>query len=661
MSAWVKSQWQKCGTVKFAAKALPLVGVAGVLLWGCNLFAPLASDNTSDLDYDGLVLRGSEAVNDSDFATALRLFEKAKAKYPAGSEAHLFHAKAIMALYKLDYNRLNGEFENKRGDSSRGLPFIDSTDDVASVDSVYHPIYEAVQDLNHILRGPTDTLRFNARVFLLPDGDTAGDGRVGPAVAQLDLGLLQTLNGMLGPLDLDSNGHVDSACGARLCAGLSGSCLQSVSYVAVCKDGPLSEVKRLVSYKALTSNINLKNLDTKDMKTRDVSTNPNDINAFLDAMEGPLAGANYNLDSVSSSLTTHHEDNLNNQLSNVVGNVRDMQYFLSYMRFNDHVDNDYDAQTGLGTPTGITVWHDFNKDGGIRWNYEDSLLPTGFTNEGLNIGHPLHRYFHPELYLTFTDYNKSHPLQNADTSVNSRTALMKKHCHKIMEQLPPAGEFTPEIRDSVARLCDEITPVLKPTAKPPLRSDWVSGPFGVDEEMVDERDNDYDGIRDEDGRNARGLDDDDDALLTVDMIGTTVAPMVWKEDGEHQNTCPDIDITVPMKAPPMQREFCVGSLEHRIYLARNGGKDSLFAYYSPFLSESANDNCLEDYAKLPQAYKDAFKPTEAEYTLACRYKHIWTAPIPPHSEWTSGLFGIDEEKADGFDNDGDGWIDEDLQ
>jgi hypothetical protein len=635
----------------------------GFALNGCNLFAPVASDKTGDLDYQGLILRGSEAVNDGDYAEAVELFERAKRKNPKGSEAYLFHSKAIMALYKLDYAGLNAEFENKRGEAARGLPFIDSTDSVESIDSIYHPVWQSVQNLNHILRGSKDTLWLNSRVFLAPDGDTAGDGRVSPAVAQLDLGLLQTLNGMLGPLDLDRNGHIDRACGAALCPDFDAACIEETAYLALCKDGPESEVKRLESFKTLTNNVNLKNLDSKDMKARDVSTNPNDINAFLDAMEGPLAGANYNLDSVDKALQSGNQQNLSAELGDVVGNVRDMQSFLAYMRFNDVKDNDFDAQSGSGVPAGRTVWHDFNKDGGIRFDYDEPDLPAGFTGEGHNIGHPVHRYVNPELYMTRAQYETTHPVQAADTSVNSRINLMIDHCKEIVEKLPVTGEFTASVRDSVADLCESVLPVLKSDVKPPERSDWVSGPWGVDEEMVDERDNDYDGIRDEDGRNARGMDDDDDGLLAVDMIGEVVEPMVWQDASTHDNTCPDIDTTVAMPEAPLQRQFCVGSLEHRIHLAReaNGTGDSLSRYYSPFLTEGPTDNCLEDYAKLPQAYKDAFEPTEAEVRRACRYKHIWVAPRPPNSEWVSGLFGIDEEKPDGKDNDGDGWIDEDMQ
>lgn len=162
-----KGSWGKSWDFKIWV-LLGLVGLFAAVLNGCNLFAPIASDKTSDLDYQGLILRGNEAVNDGDYAEAVEIFARAKRKNPKGSEAYLFHSKAIMALYGLDYEGLNSEFESKRGDTARGLPFIDSTSTVESVDSVYHPVWQSVQNLNHILRGSRDTLWLNSRVFLPP-------------------------------------------------------------------------------------------------------------------------------------------------------------------------------------------------------------------------------------------------------------------------------------------------------------------------------------------------------------------------------------------------------------------------------------------------------------------------------------------------------------
>jgi hypothetical protein len=123
-----------------------------------------------------------------------------------------------------------------------------------------------------------------------------------------------------------------------------------------------------------------------------------------------------------------------------------------------------------------------------------------------------------------------------------------------------------------------------------------------------------------------------------------------------------------MPAPPLQRQNCVGALEHRIFLAKtygDAGEDTLATYYSRFTGteNGPHQNCLEDFQKLPAEYRVAenLKVTDQVVRTACKFKHIWIRPIPSGSEWTSGIFGIDEEVLDGVDNDGDGWIDEDLK
>jgi len=78
-------------------------------------------------------------------------------------------------------------------------------------------------------------------------------------------------------------------------------------------------------------------------------------------------------------------------------------------------------------------------------------------------------------------------------------------------------------------------------------------------------------------------------------------------------------------------------LEHRIYLAQQRGVDTLKHYYSKFWAELAgNKNCLEDYAKLSDAYKPRRgkeSPTDKDFQNAiddaCQFKHIWIAAYRP--------------------------------
>jgi hypothetical protein len=652
---------------------------ASLWLSGCNLFSPLAADADKDLTYRGLILKGSAAINDGDYVEAESYFARAKRMNPKGAEGYLYHSKALVSLYKIDYNTLNNEFNRRRGKTVNGLPpktgipFIDSNTTLAGIDSTYYPVAQSVENLEHILRHKRDTVLVPGGVNLYPDGDTASDGRVTEGVARLDLGLLQTIKGMLGPLDLDGNNHIDAECGVNFCPTKDAACMAGAVYKKKCKEGLLSEVTGFERFKQLTRSININDLSTKDIRARQVSTNPNDINDFLDKMAGPIGSSSFNLDSVTGSMNAHNEPKMSSQLTEIVTNVQDLSNFLAYMRFNDNLDNDFDDQDSSGKGTRM-VWHDYDKDNAIHWDYDDDAnmagyLGAGANGEGRNMGHPLHRRLHPELYIKFTDSAWAKRKVAKDTSKNARKATMIKHCQDAALTLTVDGLVTQQLIDNViAVTCSTYTSVIKSTVRPPLRSDWQRGTIGIDEEEIDDHDNDYDGITDEDARNAKGMDDDDDALLNTTMIGTDPAPMIWADVPLHENLCPDIDVTVPMLPAPMQRKFCIGSLEHRIYLAQHGGRDTLKLYYSKFLGEGGTKNCMEDYQKLPQAYKDAARlesPTDKDFANAiddaCLYKHIWIHGIPANSEWKSGVFGIDEEVPDGVDNDGDGWIDEDVK
>jgi hypothetical protein len=671
-------------------KAIAMVSAAALagaaLLAGCNVFSPFAADGGGDLTYQGLLLKGNQAINDGDYAAAADWFARAKLLNHRGSEAYLFQSKALASQYGIDYTTLNREFDKRRGVSDsakKGIPFVDSNTSVEKIDSTYYPVAQGVENLEHILRHAKDTVLIPGGWKLLPDGDTAGDGKISEGVARLDLGLLETLKGMLGPLDLDGDNHVSRQCGRNLCPDTTASgeaCRETPAYRGKCREGPASEANRFERYKLLTRNINIDDMDTKDVQAKQVSSDPHDINDFLDQMQGPIAASSYNLDSVTGAMNSHNETKLSGQLSDIVTDISNLSGFLGYMRYNDLIDNDFDVQDSVRKSR--MVWHDYNKDGGILFNYDDSLTFSGYlgsdrNSESMNIGHPLHRYLHPELYVKFTDPDWAWRKIAADNSKNSRKSIMINHCADVAAQLDVNGKVTEELKLILqTSICSTYTSVLKPGVRPPergglVRSDWQSGPFGIDEELFDDRDNDYDGLKDEDTRNVQGMDDDNDAILTIAMVGTSPAPMVWHDAADHGNACPDIDTTQAMPAAPFQRKFCIGSLENRIYLAQHFGRAALHANYSAFTDNpevGGNGNCLADFEKLPAAYKAAAelesgsaRKLKDDVDLACQYKHIWISGIPPNSEWTSGIFGVDEEIPDGIDNDGDGWIDEDLR
>ncbi len=644
--------------------------VAVSMLAGCNFFAPFASSKTEDLNYQSLIAKGDAAVNKGQYPKAISYYRKAISINVEGTEAYLKDGKAVMSQYGIDYNYLNREFNKKKGanDSGgqKGIPFLDSTrKTVDQIDSVYYPIATAVRDLEYIIRHSTDTIWFAGHeAFLPPKKDTATDGAVTQGVARLDLGLLQAIKGMLAPLDLDHNDHIDSACGMNICPNISdAACYTKKSYTDMCTEGLSSEVKRFRNFKKLTEGIDINNISSDGVNARNVSSNPNDINAFLAAMHGPIAGSNHNLDSVDNALTAHKETKIAGQLNGVVSSVRDLDKFLGYMKYNDGIDNDFDNQIPPGTVSPMR-WHDFDKDGFIRYDYFESIQP--FPAYAGNLGHPLHRYLHRNdvkgFYVTIAELKNRYAELKEDTSKNSRIALMIKHCQEVADKLPDGSGIDGTLRNTLHNaICSTYTTIPLPDINPPTRSDWISGAYGIDEEAIDEIDNDMDGIKDEDGRNLRGYDDDNDGALSVDMLSIGVTPMAWTDMPGHKNSCIDIDTSIPLDSND-PRKFCMGTLEHRLYLAHDPTKmDSLPIYYAALIDGASNATCMDDMNKLNPAYLQAKGYSEIDKVIACSVKHIWALPRPIRSEWTSGVYGVDEEILDGIDNDGDGWIDEDLK
>ncbi|MGL1933765.1 MAG: hypothetical protein OCD01_02030 [Fibrobacterales bacterium] len=620
-----------------------LVCIALLCTTHCNFFEPLVE--TEESNYDNLLIKGNEAFSAGEYESASQYYVEAQKADPARSEAWVFHAKAVMRLYGLEYSTINDEIKRK-SDGEAGLPFINKCDasNLDCIDSIFHPIALTVRNLEYVTGGT----------------DTASRGMIGEEVVVLDVALLQGMASMLNPLDLDNNLHIDTICGYDICgpdvSGCSNNPAGLVDYTTKCPYGAKSELKRYQSFRTLTEALNIDDLKSDAIEAKDISRNPNEINQFINDIALPAQSSRDNLEKVNTAINEHADDkSLGEQLSDVTEIIDNLVSFVQYYKSNDTLDNDFDY-ISENSPDSIMIWHDFDGDNAIRYDYTDSLTDisgiTSFKSPMGSIGHPVHRYAHPDLYYTMEEYTAQLSAQTDSTTRYNRTNNMIDYCKSITRSL---SGITNDLEDSIKdSTCTLISSTLKEGTTPPSQSDWIAGPFGIDEEILDNYDNDFDGIKNEDSRLAIGMDDDTDALFTIHTPHTVIA-MEWSDN--NGNKCIDIDttITAPSSNP---RQFCIGTLEHRLYLAENAS-DSLDIYYIPFdLSEHPDfqTECIADVLFFE------LSPLHSEETiaLACTVGHHWALGQPESSEWTGGTFGIDEEKVDGIDNDGDGYIDEDV-
>ncbi|MGL1901128.1 MAG: hypothetical protein OCC49_03250 [Fibrobacterales bacterium] len=621
---------------------ISLVCIALFFTTHCNLFESFVE--TEESNYDNLLIKGNDAFSSGKYESASQYYVEAQSADPSRSEAWVFHAKAVMRLYGLEYSTINDEIKRK-SDGELGLPFINKCDasNLDCIDSIFYPIALTVRNLEYVTKGT----------------DTASQGMIGEEVVVLDVALLQGMASMLNPLDLDNNLHIDTLCGYDICGSNASGCSNNpaglMDYTSKCPYGAKSELKRYQSFRTLTEALNIDDLQSDAIEAKDISRNPNEINQFIDDIALPAKSSRDNLGKVNSAIDQHADDkSLGEQLSDVTEIIDNLVSFVQYYKNNDTLDNDFDYPSE-NTPDSIMTWHDFDGDNSIRYDYTDSLRNivgvTSFKSRMGSIGHPVHRHAHPSLYYTMEEFGAQLESKTDSTTQFNRTKNMVDHCKSVTRsQSGISNDLEDLIKDST---CTQISSVLKEGTTPPSQSDWISGPFGIDEEILDDYDNDFDGIKNEDSRLAIGMDDDTDALFAT-QSPHPVTPMVWI-DG-NGNNCIDIDTTVAQAST--ERTFCIGTLEHRLYLAQNV-PDSLDVYYKPFdLDDHPDfqDECMADVLFFELS---ALFSTEI-ITLACTVGHHWALDRPALSEWTSGTFGIDEEKIDGIDNDGDGYIDEDV-
>jgi hypothetical protein len=430
-------------------------------------------------------------------------------------------------------------------------------------------------------------------------------------------------------------------------------------------------------------------MDVNELKAK--FNDPNKLNSYLAMAELLLVttaqqNMKSTLDSISlvqTATTTSLASSLDGirNMLNTVGNE------ITYRKYNDHKDNDYDwwdtDGDGVQDPT---VWSDFHKN---KKNEFDTLAHPG-------------EYFHLTPFIIFKG-----PLPHGDLNmekVNAEKAFdgwpgnyaegslvtFRIKLDFRIDSTPGAARDTifflnpgspfyalrnlPGRDDSIGDSTIRVSTLSRGSVAikfldtmwtytiPANSGEFLSGDWGVDEETFDGKDNDGDGMVDEDARNLKGQDDDDDWEGAPDATwvrNRTPAPMVYNKIvlitriDENNNPVrlipandavhfPDISAyNTPFIAtytsnpsdPARNSILCLGTKNHFLYLWNN----------HPELLQA--DSLIWQYYYLNIDKGD---------TIAYRYRG-------PHTDYfTGGDWGVDEETLDGCDNDGDGFSDEDV-
>lgn len=518
------------------------------VFFSCNIFGGMHRD-PEKYGAEALVLEGKRLMQEKDWTGAQKMFQQARGMKNTLSEAYFYEGKCILRINSVDLNQVWGEI-NPQGElaKQKNVPFLYNP-----------PAGKKVKD-----KLPSQfTLTINGVAY---SADTLIDSvflqrkRIYDAVSQ-SIRFLDTINIRATQMD-----------GAIKREQFESDYLVEVSIKTILGIIDINKNDTLDYYTDFTSKkfsqernafrilcLDIPSLDSMDFDSlKSISKNPKDIKKNLDSILSTLNKAdssfnNFKIDLINGQkqkpdLDTGMANNLGKMISN-------FKKILPYFYYNDFINNDRDYwNTNNNRTIDRMVWIDWDLDKKI-----DIYRPD--TSVHAHIGDSLERLNHPEYYDT--------------TGVGIDPDNKKDKRYKYR------GPYTFE---------------------------FIAGDWGVDEEIMDGKDNDQDGFVDEDTRVAADTLDDDGDFYKRDSL-----PMVWRD-----TVTPDFLITINDN---LHWDTVSVSLEFRTLYTD---------IYKTFLNKELPENLR-------------------------RYKGT-----PPKGEFISGDYGLDEEWYDGLDNDGDDLIDEDV-
>ncbi len=243
-----------------------------------------------------------------------------------------------------------------------------------------------------------------------------------------------------------------------------GAILGPFSIIDVDNDGHLERSHELERRMFERIQIDIRNVDTIKLNVdsiRDIIKNPDTVNIFIDELLGMIDTVSLeNLSLFDESLDESRQSGLSAQrqseIDSATKNYRELMNRLSYTaklyRYDDLKDNDFD-------------WFDTDKNGKV-----DTMYWKDYDGDSLI-----------DIFVgTDSSLQEAGDVHILDAAYRLKSGVFDSHYTFTIKEFDP--------RDTIF------------IYKGPYRGEFIRGDYGVDEEIMDGKDNDRDGISDEDTR-----------------------------------------------------------------------------------------------------------------------------------------------------------------
>lgn len=598
---------------------------AGLVVLSCNLFAPKEADRVEYAERRGaeaLVLEGKIKMRSEEWSEAYELFDKAIEANKWKAEAYYYRGKCRLRLAGVNltdvWNEVNSTVRQETtvpflfeegyyytGGSCQECPTYDNRQTTCrSGDSCF--IYLGIDDTltpPYEMSGPTGT--FTAKTVV--ESVFLERKRIYDAIciAISDLEMIHhnpdSMDNSLQRKQYESDYLIEIAVKTILSLmDVNGN--DTLDFIDPATKKRSDEFR---AYRILCSD--MKNIDDISLDSlKSISTDPKDINGMIDeVLENVLKADTSHLNFVTELIEAEMGDDISmvKDLGVTIDEFKLVLPFFYYDDFYDNNDNYYD--TDRDGKVDRMIWIDWDQDG---------MCDIGAAPE-VHIGDSIHMF--PN------GFDNSKFLNGLDTTryeiVSVRDIIDTTRVKDSLSKLNPSQAFDAKDKSSWTKYWTSYRRHFRYRFKGGHSEEFIFGDWGVDEEIMDGKDNFVDGLVDEDTRIINDtLDDDGDRWTPEDPAQKPNQVMEWTDtDGDLI-----LDGVAPTDRKKKENKYLV--------LARIIQAENATLHWADRDSSALADTTIRTYSG------------------------------DPTGEYTGGVFGFDEEYFDGLDNDGDGLIDEDI-